>query len=155
MAFEKTSGIITIIIGLMFILLPMFSTGFISIIVGFSLLFFGISTIFLGSNIRPASPTVGMIEIIIGIIAVIFGFLFLLYIEAVPFIVGMQFYLVGFIMVIFGISGLLSGSTTFSKFTSILVLIMGIIAFALVIFAMAQPIYIAIANAMQAKYIFS
>ena len=47
-------------------------------------------------------------------------------------------------MIIFGITGVLSKMTRFSTFTSILVLIMGIVAIALAAFAVSQPIYIAI-----------
>ena len=41
-------------------------------------------------------------------------------------------------------TGLLSKMTRFSTFTSILVLLMGIVAIALAAFAASQPIYIAI-----------
>lgn len=75
-------------------------------------------------------------------IAVCPGFLF--YIDALSFLTGVQFYLVGFIMIIFGITGLVSKMSRVSTFTSILVLIMGIIAIALAAFAMSQPVYIAI-----------
>ncbi len=47
-------------------------------------------------------------------------------------------------MIIFGIAGLISRMNRFSLFTSILVLIMGIVLIALAVFAMNQPIYIAI-----------
>lgn len=80
--------------------------------------------------------------LIIGIIAVIFGFLFLFYIDALPFLVSIQFYIVGFIMIIFGITGFLSRVNNISNFTSILVFLMGIVAIALAIFAQSQPIFI-------------
>ena len=82
--------------------------------------------------------------IAIGIIAAIFGFLFIFYIDALSFLIGIEFYLIGFILIIFGIAGLLSRAGTVSLLTSILVIVMGIIAIALAAFAMAQPIYIAI-----------
>ena len=47
-------------------------------------------------------------------------------------------------MIVFGITGLLSQMTRFSKFTSVLVLIMGILAIVLGAFSLNQPIYIAI-----------
>ena len=46
-------------------------------------------------------------------------------------------------MIFFGIAGLLSKERV-SVFTSILILVMGLIALGLAIFAMAEPIYIAI-----------
>lgn len=133
------------ILGLIFIIFPMFSSDLISIIVGLSLLYFGICTAFMGFNMkRDFDNTIPNITIIIGIIAIIFGFLFLFYINALSFITGIQFYIVGFIMIVFGITGLISKMNRISAFTSILVLIMGIVAIALAIFALNQPIYIAI-----------
>ena len=82
--------------------------------------------------------------IVIGIIVIILGFLFIFYIDALSFLVAIQFYLIGFILIIFGIIGLLSRISAFYLFTSILIFIMGIISIALGAFAWAQPMYIAI-----------
>lgn len=141
---NRIAGILSIVIGLIFILFPIFSTGLVSLIVGLSLLFFGISSLFMGWNMRKEYDLYPKVSIIIGIIAIIFGFIFIFYIEALPFLVAIQFYIVGFIMIIFGISGLLSKMTKISTFTSVLVLIMGIVAIALAVFTAEQPIYIAI-----------
>ena len=144
MSVEKSAGILSVIIGLIFIIFPMFSAGLVSVIVGLSLLFFGISAAFMGFNMRKEMGGFALATIIIGLIAIIFGFLFIFYIDALSFLIGLQFYIVGFIMIVFGVTGLLSKMTRFSTFTSILVLIMGIISIALAIFALNQPIYIAI-----------
>jgi uncharacterized membrane protein HdeD (DUF308 family) len=140
---NKTLGLISIIIGLIFIVFPIFSSALISVIVGLSLLFFGISAVFFGWNMRSTyNYMLSNTALIIGIIAVIFGFLFLFYIDALPFLVSIQFYIVGFIMIIFGITGFLSRVNNISNFTSILVFLMGIVAIALAIFAQSQPIFI-------------
>ena len=145
MSINKGAGILSVILGLIFILFPMFSAELVSVIVGLSLLFFGLSSIFMGWNMRDGiNNTSGNIILIIGIIAVILGFLFIFYIDALSFLVGIQFYIVGFIMIIFGIAGIFSRINRFSTFTSIFVLIMGIVAIALATFAMNQPVYIAI-----------
>ena len=93
---------------------------------------------------NPINNIIPLTSIIIGIIAVIFGFLFIFYIDALSFLVGIQFYIVGIIMIVFGITGLVSQSNHVSKFSSILVLIMGIVAIALGAFAQSEPIYLAI-----------
>lgn len=116
MAFEKSAGIIFIILGLIFILFPMFSAGVVSIIVGLSLLFFGISAAMMGFNMRKESKVVSIITIIIGIISLILGLLFIFYIDAISFLVAFQFYIVGFIMIIFGITGLLSKGSRVTNF---------------------------------------
>lgn len=144
MGINKSAGILSIILGLIFILFPMFSTGLVSIIVGLSLLFFGISAAFMGWNMKDSMRIFSLITVIIGIIAIIFGFLFIFYIDALSFLTGIQFYIVGFIMIIFGITGLVSKMTRVSTFSSILVLLMGIVLIALAAFAMSNPIYIAI-----------
>ena len=66
------------------------------------------------------------------------------YVNAVSFLVTFQFYIVGFIMIIFGITGLASRVSRISNFTSILVLLMGIVAIALAIFTGNNPLYLAI-----------
>lgn len=144
MGINRTAGILSIILGLIFIIFPMFSAELVSIIVGLSLLFFGISAAFMGFNMRPAYGAFSLAAIIIGIIAIIFGFLFIFYIDALSFLIGIQFYIVGFIMIIFGIAGLISKMTSISTFSSILVFLMGIILIVLAAFAMDNPVYIAI-----------
>ena len=144
MEVNKGAGILSIVLGLIFILFPMFSSGLVSVIVGLSLLFFGISSVYLGYNMRNEFDLYSKTTIIIGIIGIIFGFLFIFYIDALSFLIAIQFYIVGFIMIIFGISGLISRMGSISTFTSILVLIMGVIAIALAAFSINQPVYIAI-----------
>lgn len=144
MQINQIAGILSIVLGIIFIIFPMFSAGLVSVIVGLSLLFFGISSAFMGWNMRKYRDNFSTAFIIIGIIAVIFGFLFIFYIDALSFLYGLSFYIVGFIMIVFAIAGLLSKDKNISKFSSLLVLIMGIIAIALAAFAMANPAYIAI-----------
>ncbi|MBQ2352796.1 MAG: DUF308 domain-containing protein, partial [Methanobrevibacter sp.] len=67
MAVNKGAGIFAIILGLLFIIFPMFSSGLVSIIVGLSLLFFGLSAVFMGINMRSnVGNTYPLITIIIG-----------------------------------------------------------------------------------------
>ena len=141
----RMAGILSIVLGLIFIIFPMFSAGLVSVIVGLSLLFFGISAAFLGWNMRNEVENISSLIILaIGIIAIIFGFLFIFYIDALSFLIGLQFYIVGFIMIVFGVAGLLSNVSRTSIFSSVLVLIMGILAIGIAIFTIEQPIYIAI-----------
>lgn len=144
MGVEKSAGLLFVVLGLIFIIFPVFSSSFVSIVVGLSLLFFGISAAFTGFNMRRQLGYIGIATMLIGIIAIIFGFLFIFYIDALSFLISLQFYIIGFLMILFGITGLLSKSARFSAFTSILILIMGIVAIALAVFALNEPIYIAI-----------
>ena len=140
---QKAAGIFFLVLGLIFILFPMFSIGLVSIIVGLSLVFFGISAAFMGYTLKD-NKGVAIAIIIIGIISIILGLLFMFYINAISFLVAFQFYIVGFIMILFGITGLVSRASKISNFTSILVLLMGIVAIALAVFAGNNPLYLAI-----------
>ena len=145
MVINKMAGILSMILGLIFIIFPMFSGGLVSVIVGLSLLFFGIAAVFLGWNMKDEVKNVfPLVTMVIGAIAIIFGFLFIFYIDALSFLVGIQFYIVGFIMIVFGIAGLFSHMSRVSTFSSVLVLIMGILAIVIAAFTVEQPTYIAI-----------
>ena len=142
---RKLGGLFSVILGLIFIIFPMFSSSLVSVIVGLSLLFFGISCVFMGWEMNKGfDNTFALANIILGIIAIIFGFLFIFYIDGLSFLISIQFYLVGIIMIAFGILGLISGTNIVSKFSALLVMVLGIVAILLAIFAMSQPIYIAI-----------
>ena len=144
MNYEKGAGIFFLVVGLIFILFPMFSSELVSIIVGLSLIALGISIAFTGYTLKDMRKEIPIIVIIIGILSIILGILFIFYINAISFIVAIQFYVVGIIMIILGICGLVSKTGKISNFTSILVLLMGIVAIALAIFAGNNPIYLAI-----------
>ena len=143
MDLNKIARIIFVILGLIFIIFPMFSAGLVSVIIGLSLLFFGIASIVNALSVWNMMTPFSIVNLIIGIIAIIFGILFIFFIDALSFLTGLSFYIVGFIMILFGIIGLISESKL-SKTTSLIILLIGIIAFALAVFAIEQPIYVAI-----------
>ncbi|WP_296796508.1 DUF308 domain-containing protein [uncultured Methanobrevibacter sp.] len=142
MDLEKIIGIIFMVLGLIFIIFPMFSAESVSFIVGLSLLFFGFASIANGLSVRNMS-TLSKINLVVGIIAVIFGILFIFAINALSFLVGFQFYIIAFILIFCGIVGIISNSTL-SKTTSLLILIIGIIAIVLGVYSITDPIYAAI-----------
>jgi uncharacterized membrane protein HdeD (DUF308 family) len=131
---KQISGILSIILGLIFIIFPVVSSATVSIIIGVSLLFLGIATILTGFT---------AFNIVIGILAIIFGFLFIFNIDALSFILGFQFYIIGIILVLLGLAGLFSGQGV-SKMVSILIIILGIVAFALGGLSINNPLYVAI-----------
>ena len=128
---NKLAGILSIILGLIFIICPVLSTATLSIFIGLSLVFFGIALVVSGF-------TAG--NIIIGILAIIFGILFTVNLDAVSFLLGFQFYIIGIILVLGGIVGLVSDSGIF-KIASVLIIILGIISFALGGFSIEQPLF--------------
>ena len=131
---NQISGLLSIILGLIFLICPIFSTAFLSIFIGLSLIFFGIAFIL---------SEFSAVNIIVGILAILVGLVFLFNITALSFIFGLQFYIIGILMIIAGIVGIFSDSQ-FGKIASIFLIILGIISFALGGFSIGQPLFAAI-----------
>ena len=74
---NQISGLLSIILGLIFIICPIFSTAFLSIIIGLSLVFFGLASILAGFKAA---------NIIVGILAILVGLIFVFNITALSFI---------------------------------------------------------------------
>ena len=141
---NQYAGILIILLGLIFMCFPIFSSVLFSVIVGVSLMLLGISTVILGLDMRSESGAISALAIIFGLIGMIIGFLFIFYVDAVSILVSLEFYIIGIIMLVAGISGLLIKEDGKSKIMSLLIIILGIVAFLIAVFALAEPIYIAI-----------
>ena len=140
----KIAGIVSIVLGLMFIVFPMFSSELVSAIVGVSLIFLGISIFLMGMTMHSYEMPFSIVAFAIGAITVLLGIGFIFFFDALSFLVGFQFYIIGFIMIAFGITGFISRFSKSSAFSSIIVLIMGVVLIALGAFAVKEPIFIAI-----------
>ena len=130
---NQTSGIVSIILGLIFIIFPLFSSGIVSIMIGVSLVVLGIASIL---------SEFSAFNIIVGILAIIFGLLFIFNIDALSFLLGLQFYIIGILLILLGISGLFAQGM--SKIASILIVILGIVSFALGGLSIDNPLFAAI-----------
>ncbi len=128
---NQISGILSVILGLIFIICPIFSTAVLSLFIGLSLVIFGIALILAGFS---------AFNIIIGILAIIVGLVFAGNITALSFLFGLQFYVIGIIIILAGIAGLISDSQI-SKIASVLLIILGIISFALGGFSIDNPLF--------------
>ena len=135
---DNAKGIIPIIIGIIFIVFPMFSADLISIFVGLMVLICGCGLLFSGYVTRETSGSLAWINIILGIILIILGLCFIFAINAVSFLVALQFYIVGFILILVGITGLL-GEGIMSKTGSLLNLVLGIVVIFIAIYAANSP----------------
>ena len=141
---NKYAGILIILLGLIFMCFPIFSSVLFSVIVGVSLLLLGISIAALGFDLRATNGALAALTIVLGIIGIIIGILFIFYLDAVSILVSLEFYIIGIIMLITGISGLFVNEDGKSKFVAVLIIIMGIISFLIAVYALAEPLYIAI-----------
>ncbi len=129
-------GILSIILGLIFIVCPVFSTALASTFLGISFLLLGIFSIITGIF---GGTGMGGLFILSGILAVIFGFIFATNIFAIPIIMALQFYIIGFLMILIGIAGLFSGEQV-SKVLSVLMIILAVIMIAIGALTIENPI---------------
>ena len=144
MDYRKLLGIIFIILGLIFVIYPVYSSVAVSWIAGICLITFGFASIIDGFSVWSRMTHVSAINILLGICAILFGLLFIYEIDALSFIVAYLFYLIAFVLIFFGIIGIVFGFDTLSRVTSVLILILGLIAVFLATYSIAQPLYVAI-----------
>ena len=144
MDYKKVLGILFIILGLVFVIYPMYSAGAVSWIAGIALIAFGFASIIDGFSVWSMMTHASLLNILLGICAILFGLLFIYKIDALSFLVGYQFFLIAFVLIFVGIFGIFFALDTISRIISLLVLILGIIAFYLAFASIAQPLYVAI-----------
>ena len=141
---EKIAGLLYIILGLLLIICPVFSSEFLSICIGFALAGLGIATISKGILFRnEISSAYSFLAIAIGFISLLFGILFIFFINALTFLGSLQFYIVGIIMMVYGLMGVFFLDAK-HKIYSIIVLILGILVVIFAAFLASQPLLIAI-----------
>ena len=140
---NKILAIISIIIGLIFIIFPIFSANLISILIGAAVLIFGIGLAYTGIISKDISPAVSTVSAIFGIVMIILGLAFIFGTNAISFLVGLQFYIVGFMLIIASVIGLLGGAEI-NKTGSLVCLVLGIVILFIAVFAANNPILITI-----------
>lgn len=144
MAENKTIPILLIILGLIFILFPMFSITLVSIFVGFGVFLSGIILLIAGLQTRNQLPILSIICLIIGIVGLIFGLIFIFSYNAVSFITGIQFYILGFILLFLGLVSFLGDLEKITTSTGLILLVLGLVSLLLGAFAFNHPEILAI-----------
>ena len=135
---NKMLSIITILIGLIFIIFPLFSANLISILIGASILIFGISLAYTGIISKDISGAFSSVAAIFGVVMIILGLAFIFGTNALSFLIGLQFYLVGFMLIVVAILGLLAGSDI-NRMGSVISLVLGIVVLFIAAFAASNP----------------
>ena len=144
MDYMKVLGILFVILGLIFIIYPLYSAEAVSLLAGICLIAFGFASIIDGFSVWSMMTHVSAINILLGICAILLGILFIYKIDALSFIVAYQFYLIAFVLIFVGIMGIIAGPDAMSKLISVLIVIMGIVAIFLAFYSLAEPLYAAI-----------
>ena len=140
---NKIWAILSIILGLILIIFPMFSSNLISILIGAIVLIFGVGLCYSGIISKEISTAFSSIAAVFGVVMIILGLAFIFGTNALSFLVGLQFYIIGFILIIVSAIGLLGGINK-KKTSSIITLILGIVILFIAIFAANNPILITI-----------
>ena len=140
---NKILAIISIIIGLIFIIFPIFSANLISILIGAAVLIFGLGLAYTGIIAKDISPAISTVSAIFGIVMIILGLAFIFGTNAISFLVGLQFYIVGLMLIIASIIGLLGGAEI-NKTGSLVGLVLVIVILFIAVFAANNPILITI-----------
>ena len=140
---NKIWAILSIILGLILIIFPMFSSNLISILIGAIVLIFGVGLCYSGIISKEISTAFSSIAAVFGVVMIILGLAFIFGSNALSFLVGLQFYIIGFILIIVSAIGLLGG-LPIQKTSSIITLILGIVILFIAIFAANNPILITI-----------
>lgn len=135
---NKILSIIAIVIGLIFIIFPMFSANLISILIGASVLIFGIVLAYAGIISKEISPAFSTVAAVFGVVMIILGLAFIFGTNAVSFLVGLQFYIVAFMLIIASVIGLVGGSPL-NRTGSIVGLVLGIVVLFIAMFAANHP----------------
>lgn len=141
---EKIIGLLYILFGIILIISPLFSAELLSICIGFSLVCLGLAEISAGILFMGEfDNSYSYLSIIIGILSLLFGIMFIFYLNALTFIVSLQFYIIAILMMAYGIVGVFYLDGKY-KIYSVIILILGLLNALLAAFFASQPILIAI-----------
>lgn len=136
-------SIIAIIIGLIFIIFPIFSANLISILIGASVFIFGVLLAYTGVISKEIDGGFSSIAAIFGVVMIILGLAFMFGTNAISFLVGLEFYIVGFMLIVASVIGLLGGAPI-NKTGSFISLVLGILVLFIAVFAANNPVLITI-----------
>lgn len=140
----KLLGLILIILGILFVVYPLFSAAAVSMVAGICLIAFGVACVANGFSLWSVVTHTSLIEMILGFLLILLGFCFLVDLAALEILVSYSFYLIAFILIFLGILGLLSKASGISKWAAIFLLIIGVIFLLLAVFAITDPWFIAV-----------
>ncbi|WP_407415532.1 DUF308 domain-containing protein [Methanobrevibacter sp.] len=141
---EKIIGLLYILFGIILIVSPIFSSELLSICIGFSLVCLGLAEMGTGILfIGEFGNSYSILSILVGILSLLFGIMFIFFLNALPFLVSLQFYIIAILMMVYGIMGIFYLDGKY-KIYSAIILILGILNAVLAAFFASQPILIAV-----------
>lgn len=140
---EKLVGLLCIIFGLFLVIFPVFSSAVLSMVIGFTLVCFGMSAMCMGF-VFTENRSYAFSSFAIGLISLIFGICFMFFLNALPFLVSLQFYIIGFLMIVYGLLGVIYLDDKKYAILSAISILLGILTVALAVIAASQPVLTAV-----------
>ncbi|MDD1775119.1 MAG: DUF308 domain-containing protein [Methanobacterium sp.] len=123
---NKGIALVLIILGIIFMAVPVLGILPFSLITGFIVLLLGVGLIVGGITTMGESAGMGIIGIILGIIAFALGIGFIINPGLFSWLIGFLVWIVGLFLIIAGILGILSGAGG-SRWNGVIALIIGVI----------------------------
>ena len=137
----QTFGVLLILIGLIFIIFPIFSLSLVSIFIGIGLFLSSLGLLISGLSLSRETSSLGLVNIIIGIIGAILGIVFMFNVGAYSTIVALEFFIVGFILIFLAITGYFGSLRIINGTGAIVTGVFGIIIILLGLVA-RNPVYL-------------
>lgn len=136
-------GIIAFILGIIVIVFPLLSVGFLVVASGLSVCILAIYWIIKGIQHWNENKATCVLYVLVGLFAFFFGLVltgnFPLFLYTSSFLL----YIIGFLMIIFGIAGIINNKKNMSKISSFLFFIFGIVLLIFANLIFVNPLYLA------------
>jgi len=123
----RTSGVLSIIFGLVLLIFPWFGLWTLAAVLGFILILLGLGLLVLGAFTYRASKGVGVAFLLLGILALIIGAGIFGNVGALAALAGVALYLSGFILIIAGLVHFFKPRTHFSREVGVVGILLGIV----------------------------
>jgi len=123
----RTSGVLSIIFGLVLLIFPWFGLWTLAAVLGFILILLGLGLLVLGAFTYRASKGVGVAFLLLGILGLIIGVGMFGNVGALAALAGVALYLSGFILIIAGLVHFFKPRTHFSREVGVVGILLGIV----------------------------
>lgn len=138
----KIPGLISLILGILVILFPVFSVFTLSVLTGVAVLFVAIWLFLLGSGTWKVNRGAGVLYILLGVLGVIVAATIAGNVAFFSFLAAFWIYITGIILIIAGITALFSREHRAGRAAAISVVVLGFIYIILGIFV-SNPVFLA------------
>lgn len=142
MAETKLPGLLTLILGILVIIFPVFSIFTLSVLTGVAVLFLALWLFLLGVNAWKVSRGAGVLYVVLGILGVILAAALAGNVALFSFLAAFWIYLTGIILIIAGVASLFSREHRAGMVAGLSVVVLGVLYIILGVFV-RNPVFLA------------